>query len=158
LTHLSYSPRLPTMNRLRRTPSLSTRLVAGAGIALVLLLNVLASSPEAHAWIHGGCGCTANNANANGSVGQLLNALGASPAARAWIQNHSGTHNHDPANPHDDGCVVTLFAQGLVTATVFAALVIPLFRLIAVAVQPGGALRLPAPHYLLPPLCGPPQG
>jgi hypothetical protein len=155
------------MSRLRRTPSFSTRLIAGAGVALVLLLSVLASSPEAHEWIHGHGGCTANNANASGGVVRLLNALGTSPRARAWINSHSGhtmpganagcADNHDPANPDDDGCVVTLFAHGVVTATVFAALVIALFRLVSFTAPPGAALCLPAPHYLLPPLCGPPQ-
>ena len=151
------------MNHPRRTPSLLTRLVAGAGIAIVLLLNVLASSPEAHAWIHHYCGCGAEVTNASNPVGRLLNVLGANPEARAWIQNHhgtnaGGTHNHNGANPDDDGCVVTLFAHGVVTATVFAALVIALFRLLAVVSRPREVLYLSAPHYLLPPLCGPPQG
>jgi hypothetical protein len=154
------------MSRLRRTPSFLTRLVAGTGVALVLLLSVLASCPEAHEWIHGDGGCATNNANPGGSVGRLLNVLGASPGARMWIDSHCGraahsantgcAHHHDPANPDDDGCIVTLFAHGIVTATVFAALVVALFRLRAVTVPPHTAPRLPAPHYLLPPLCGPP--
>jgi hypothetical protein len=133
-------------------------------VALVLLLDVLSSSPEAHAWIHGHCGCTADNANASGSVMRLLNVLGASPQARAWVYSHAASganascnHNHGPANPNDDGCIVTLFAQGVVAATVFAALIFALFRLGAVTVRAGEAFCLLVPHYLLPPLCGPPQ-
>jgi hypothetical protein len=120
------------MNRPRRTPSLLTRFTAGAGVALVLLLNVLAASPEAHEWIHGHEEHAAHGAST------------------------TGAHPHDTDNPDDDGCVVTLFAHGVVTATVFAALIVALFRLVAVTAPPGEALCLPAPHYLLPPLCGPP--
>jgi len=121
------------MSHLRRTPSLSTRLVAGAGVVLVLLLNVLAACPEAHEWIHGHEGHAAHGANATGS------------------------HHHDTDKPDEDGCVVTLFAHGVVTATVFAALIVALFRLVAVPARPGEAPCLYAPRYLLPPLCGPPQ-
>jgi hypothetical protein len=155
------------MSRLRRTPSFSTRLVAGAGVALVLLLSVLASSPAAHEWIHGHCGWAANNPNRGSSFGRLLDVLGANPNARAWINRHSGptahsadtgcTNHRDPANPDDDGCVVTLFAHGVITATVFAAPIVALVRLVAVTAPPGEAPWLSAPPYLLPPLCGPPQ-
>jgi hypothetical protein len=121
------------MSRLRRTPSLFTRLVAGAGVALVLLLNVLAACPEAHEWIHGHEEPAAHGANATGS------------------------HHHDADKPDEDGCVVTLFAHGVITATIFAAIIVALFRLVAITVQPGEALCLSAPPYWLPPLCGPPQ-
>jgi hypothetical protein len=153
------------MKHLRRTPSLLTRFTAGAGVALVLLLCVLSSSPTAHEWIHGHGGCAPNP---SGSFSRLLNVLGASPGARAWINGHSGsaahsantgcTHHPDPANPDEDGCVVTLFAHGVITATIFAALIVVLSRLVAFTARPGEALCLSAPHYLLPPLCGPPQG
>jgi hypothetical protein len=121
------------MTSLRRKPSLLTRLIAGAGVALVLLLNVLAASPEAHEWIHGHGEHAAHGANA------------------------AHTHRHNAADVDEDGCVVTLFAHGVVTATIFAVLAVALFRLVAIATQPGEALCLSAPHYLLPPLCGPPQ-
>ena len=150
------------MHAMNRTPSPLTRITAGVGVALVLLLNVLASSPEAHAWIHRHDGCAAQGANNGSSVARLLNVLGASPSARAWIQNHGGAntgcaHNHNPANPDDDGCIVTLFAHGVVTASVFAAIAVALFRLATVAASPREALCFSAPRYLLPPLCGPPQ-
>jgi hypothetical protein len=121
------------MSHLRRTPSFLTRFTAGAGIALVLLLNVLAACPEAHEWIHSHFEHAAHDANATGS------------------------HHHDADKPDEDGCVVTLFAHGVITATVFAALIVVIFRLVAVPALPGEALRLSAPPYLLPPLCGPPQ-
>jgi hypothetical protein len=144
------------MIHLRRTPSLFTRLVAGAGVALVLLLCVLASSPSAHEWIHGHCGCAANP---GGSFSRLLNVLGTSPGARTWIDRHSGpaAHHHDADKPDEDGCVVTLFAHGVITATIFAELIVALSRLVDVPARPGEAPCLSAPRYLLPPLCGPPQ-
>ena len=120
------------MSHLRHTPSLLTRFTAGAGVALVLLLNVLAASPEAHEWIHGHEERAAHGANT------------------------TGTHHHAD-QPDEDGCVVTLFAHGVITATIFAALMVALFRLVAVTARPGEALCLSAPRYLLPPLCGPPQ-
>ncbi|HXC01993.1 MAG TPA: hypothetical protein VNU49_05025 [Opitutaceae bacterium] len=118
------------MSCLRRTPSFLTRLVAGAGIALVLLLNVLAACPAAHEWIHGHGEHAAHDATATGS--------------------------HHP-DADEDGCVVTLFAHGVITATIFAALIVALFRLVAVPARPGEALCLSVPRYWLPPLCGPPQ-
>jgi hypothetical protein len=121
------------MSHLRRTPSLSTRFFAGSGVALVLLLNVLAACPAAHEWIHG-------------------HGEHAAPGANA-----TDAHHHDADQPDEDGCVVTLFAHGVITATIFAALIVALFRLVAVAARPGAALCLSAPHYLLPPLCGPPR-
>jgi hypothetical protein len=133
LTHLPYSLRLHAMSHLRRTPSVSTRLVAGAGVALVLLLNVLAACPAAHEWIHGHEEHATHGANATGS------------------------QHHDGDQPDEDGCVVTLFAHGVVTATVFAALIVALSRLVAVPAQPGEAPCLSVPRYWLPPLCGPPQ-
>jgi hypothetical protein len=118
------------MSRLRRTPSLLIRFTAGAGGALVLLLGVLAACPAAHEWIHG---------------------------HEEHAANAPGSHHHDAENHDEDGCVVTLFAHGVITATIFAALIIALFRLVAVTARPGEALCLSAPPYLLPPLCGPPQ-
>lgn len=122
------------MSRLRRPPSFFTRLIAGAGVALVLLLSVLAASPEAHEWIHGHGEHAGHGANAE------------------------RTHHHNAADTNEDGCVVTLFAHGVVAATIVAVLVVALFRLAAIATRPREAPGLPAPHYLLPPLCGPPQG
>jgi len=153
---------MPRMNRLRHTPPLSARLVAGLCAMLVLMLAVLAACPAAHEWVHGHCGCAAQGASTRGTFGPLLNALGATPQARTWIQNHGGcaaqgTNKHPPAAPDDDGCIVTLFAHGVISATVFAALAVAFFRLIAVTARPREALCLPAPRYWLPPLCGPPQ-
>lgn len=120
------------MTRLRRTPSSAARLVAGLCAALVLLLVVLAACPAAHAWIHGHENHAAHSAS-------------------------SSTHGQNQADPDDDGCVVTLFAHGVVSTAIFAALAVALFFLISPVAQPREALCLPGPRYRLPPLCGPPQ-
>jgi hypothetical protein len=121
------------MIRLGRTPSFIARLGAGLCAALVLLLAVLAACPAAHAWIHD------HENHAAHSV------------------TDGGAHGQNPANPDDDGCAVTLFAHGVVSTAVFAALAVTLFFLISSVAQPREALCLPAPRYRLPPLCGPPQ-
>jgi hypothetical protein len=99
------------------------RLFAAGGVALVLLLAVLAASPAAHEWVHG----------------------------------HAEAVAHTP-DSDDDGCVVNLFAHGVLSAAVFAALLFVSFCLVAGTVWPREAVRLSTPRYRLPPLCGPPQG
>lgn len=121
------------MIRPGRTPSFPVRLGAGLCAALVLLLAVLAACPAAHAWIHSHDGPVAHSVN------------------------DGGTHGQNPADPDDDGCAVTLFAHGVVSTTIFAALAVAFFLLISPVAQPREALCLPAPRYRLPPLCGPPQ-
>ena len=99
------------------------RLFAAGGVALVLLLAVLAASPAAHEWVHG----------------------------------HAESAAHTP-DTDDDGCVVNLFAHGVLSATVFAALLFFSFCLVTGTARPREVVRLPAPRHRLPPLCGPPQG
>jgi hypothetical protein len=67
-------------------PSPPSRIVASLGIVLILALTVLSASPELHGWLHG-------------------HEPGATEAA------HQDGHGQVPCD--DDGCVVTLFAQGL---------------------------------------------
>ncbi|HTB81923.1 MAG TPA: hypothetical protein VK717_13650 [Opitutaceae bacterium] len=121
------------MTRLRRRPSFAARLVAGLCAALVLLLAVLAACPAAHEWIHGHEGHATHSPDGG------------------------GTHSQNAADPDDDGCVVTLFAHGVVSAAIFTTLAVAFFLLISPVAQPREALCLPAPRYRLPPLCGPPQ-
>jgi hypothetical protein len=109
-----------------------TRAAASLAVALVLVLTVLASSPELHERLHGHV-----------------------PVA----PGHAGGHTAGgPAGDDEDGCVVTLFAQGLV---------LPL-ALVVLALS-GQALRLPgidpfdrvipvAPRYLRLPTQAPPAG
>jgi hypothetical protein len=79
-------------------PSLSSRLTAALAVVLVLALTVLASSPELHERLHG------HVASATVSSPQ-----GEFPASFTNADN-------------DDGCVVTLFAQGVVLALALVAL------------------------------------
>jgi hypothetical protein len=76
-------------------PTLLARSTASLAIVLVLTLTVLAASPELHERLHG------HDA----------------PAAAA---HHDGSSAK--ADDSDDGCVVTLFAQGVVLALSILAL------------------------------------
>jgi hypothetical protein len=107
--------------------------VAAVGIFLVLALTVLAASPELHARLHG-------------------HETAPAPSVPA-----SASHpDHGPAGDDDDGCAVTLFAQGLVLTLVLLALAFT-----------GQILRLPhfsladrvvpeSPRYLRLPTQAPP--
>jgi hypothetical protein len=79
-------------------PSLASRLTAGLAIVLVMALTVLASSPELHERLHG------HNAVA------------------ATVSHQDGIPADGPKADHDDGCIVTLFAQGVVLALALVAL------------------------------------
>lgn len=88
------------MPRPRKTPySPLVRAAALLGMLLVAALTILASSPELHERLHG-------------------HKIGAVNVA------HRGAGQSDGEQPadDDDGCVVTLFAQGLVLPLAFAAL------------------------------------
>ena len=75
-------------------PSLSCRLTAIVAMALVVLLNVLAASPELHAWVHG----------------------------KAPSSEHASP-SHAPVGDPNHECVVTIFAQGT-TALLFLCLLL----------------------------------
>jgi hypothetical protein len=80
------------LRQIDNRPSLLSRLTAALAIVLVLVLTVLASSPELHERLHG----------------HHEAALGAA---------HQDGVPADAAKPdNDDGCIVTLFAQGIVLA------------------------------------------
>lgn len=112
-----------------RRPNLLARSTALAGILLVLALTVLAASPDLHERLHAREAAASSPAHHPDSVGQ----------------------------DDDDGCVVTLFAQGLILA-------LALF----VLAYMGQLLRLPdlpvfdrilpeSPSFLLQPTQGPPR-
>jgi hypothetical protein len=116
---------------IKRRPTLLVRSTALAGVLLVLALTILAASPDLHERMH---------------------ALDAATPAQA---HHAGSTAPDD---DDGGCVVTLFAQGIVLALALFALAIT-----------GQVLRLPdfavfdrifpeAPSYLLQPTQAPPRG
>jgi hypothetical protein len=120
--------------RKQRHPALLTRAVASLAISLVLALTILAASPELHERLHG---------HAPPAAGAAHHAPGASDGGRA--------------GDDEDGCVVTLFAQGLVLPVALLVLALA-----------GRTLRLPdfsladrvfpaAPRYLRLPSQAPPQ-
>ena len=111
-----------------RLPSLPRRLTATLGIALVVLLNLLAAWPEAHQYLH---------------------------RAEHAAAEHS-TSDHQPVGDDDDGCAVVLFAHGHVLAALmlFVLLLIGLVRI--GSILPEHAPTLAAVDYRLPQSCGPP--
>jgi hypothetical protein len=111
-------------------PTLLARSTALAGVLLVLALTVLAASPDLHERMH---------------------ALDAATPAQA--------HHAGPTAPDDDGgCVVTLFAQGIVLALALFALAFTgqVLRLSELAVV--DRILPEAPSYLLQPTQAPPRG
>jgi hypothetical protein len=112
-----------------------TRSVASLGVALVLVLTVLAASPELHERLHG-----------HGPVA-------AQPA------QHDGGHSPggQPADD-EDGCVVTLFAQGVVLALALYALAFAGRTLRLLDLDPRDHEIPAAPRYLRLPTQAPPAG
>jgi hypothetical protein len=84
--------------QIRNRPSLLARLTAALSVALVLILTVLSSSPELHERLHG------HHPEAAGAA------------------QHDGIPANGAKTDNDDGCVVTLFAQGVVLALALLAL------------------------------------
>lgn len=123
---LSLPPRL--MFHLRRQFSLVHRLTALLGIALVLLLSVLAASPEAHEFLHHG-----------GSLAEQQ-----APA------------DSQPAHDDDDGCAVVMFAHGHVLAAMVLLLLLLVGLVCLTTFDVEQALPLAAVDFELPPGCGPP--
>jgi hypothetical protein len=86
------------LRQIRNRPSLLSRLTAALAIGLVLILTVLASSPELHERVHG------HHADAAGAL------------------HRDGIPADGAKADGDEGCVVTLFAQGVVLALALVAL------------------------------------
>lgn len=103
------------------------RLTASLAVVLVLALSVFAASPELHGYLH----------------------------------DHAGSsHAGDPQQPgdqgHDDGCVVTLFAQGLLAVAGLFVLALAGRTLPAAAFAAVRRVRPPLPAFLhLPPQAPP---
>lgn len=115
---------------MKRTPlpPLHLRLIAGAGVLLVLALTVLAASPAAHAWAHGHVETCADH-----------------------------EHPPAPHGEEDDsGCAVVLFAAGLEVPAGPEAFLPP--ATVAGGVLPVTAAEplLSRPRYLRLPERGPP--
>jgi hypothetical protein len=115
--------------------SLLSRATAVFAIGLVLALLVFASSPQLHGWLHG----------------HEMGALGA-----AHNSGNPASHPSD-ADDDDSGCVVTLFAQGLVLALASVALFFTGPAPSVANVGPFKRILPEAPRYLLLPTQAPPR-
>jgi hypothetical protein len=111
----------------KRKPTLLTRFTAVLAMLLVLALAVLAASPDLHERLHG---------------------HDLHPATAA---------GHPSAADDEDGCVVTLFAQGIVLALALLALAFT-GQLVRLADLPAIDRILPeSPQYLFQPTQAPPR-
>jgi hypothetical protein len=84
--------------QIRNRPSLLARLTAVLSVALVLALTVLSASPELHERLHGH--------HPDG----------------AGVAHQEGVPANGTKTDGDDGCIVTLFAQGVILALTLVAL------------------------------------
>ena len=127
------------------TLPLLTRLTALASSALVLLLTILAASPQWHALLH-----TAEHA-----------AHHAPAAAATCPSGHHHSHGEPapalPDSDNDELCVITQFAQSQAALLVAPVLLSgePL-ALRAAQFRPALFCAPSAPAHTLPPGCGPP--
>ncbi len=114
---------------LRDRPGLLTRTTALLGIVMVLALTVLAASPDLH---------------------ERLHAHDSAPGAAA--------HHGAAAADNDDGCVVTLFAQGIIAALLYLSLAFTGQRVRAAGFAAFDRVFPAAPSYLFLPTQAPPAG
>lgn len=116
-------------------PTLATRLVAALAAALLFALSLLAASPELHERLHG-----------------------RSQAAVAPVHQGAGHDGAKAASDDEDGCIVTLFSQGVVLAVALVA------AAAAAAAVPASEFPIldrvspESPRYLRLPTQGPPAG
>jgi hypothetical protein len=117
-----------------RHPSILTQATASFAAILVLVLTVLAASPELHERLHGHTPLVSGAAN------------------------HSGAKPAQGLPDDDDGCVVTLFAQGIVLPLAILALAFAgrILRLVDACAD--SRLSAVAPRFLLLPSQAPPLG
>jgi len=133
------------MSRRHTTLPLFTRLTALASAALVLVLTILAASPQWHALLHP----------------DEYSAYHAPAAAATCPAGHPHAHSEptptDPASDNDELCVVTQFSQS--QAALLVAPVLLSGEPVALRAAPlrQALFCAPsAPAHTLPPGCGPP--
>lgn len=115
------------MFRLSPQPSLPSRLIAVMGIALVMLLNVLAASPTLHARLHG----------------------------QEPTPEHAA-HDQAPVGDSDHECAVTLFAHGVTALLFFCLLLLSRFVARSPVWHANDWLVAARPRYWLVPSHAPP--
>lgn len=114
-------------------PRLLTRATASLAVALVLVLTVLGASPELHERLHGH-----------------------GPAAPGTAHHDEAPSGDGQAAGDEDGCVVTLFAQGLVLALALLVLATAVRMLRLVGTDLRDRIIPAAPRYLRLPSQAPP--
>jgi ABC-type Fe3+ transport system permease subunit len=119
-------------NSRNRQPSWRRQLTAVFAALLVLALAVLAVSPELHAWVHGHDGVSLKGT--------------ATPSS----------HDDQQADHDDDGCVVTMFANGVILSALGLFVISALWQFINLVSRMEKAGYRQTLRYWLPPLCGPP--
>jgi hypothetical protein len=118
--------------RLQSRPTPLTRLTAALAVLLVLALTAVSASPELHSRLHDHSSSPSAAHHEHGAPGQ--------------------------AEDGDEGCVVTLFAQGLVLALGLVVLFFTGAVRRTASFPQARRLALPAPDYLHLPPQAPPVG
>jgi len=120
---------------LENGPTLATRVVAALAAGLLFALAVLAASPELHERLHG-----------------------RAPAAVAPAHQGAGHDGAKAAADDEDGCIVTLFSQGVVLAVVLVAMAAAAAAMPACGFPILDRVSPESPRYLRLPTQGPPAG
>jgi len=110
------------------------RVTAAFAAALIMALSVFAASPALHSWLHGDT--AVNGAHSEGQG--------------------SGPHDRAGSDSADDGCAVSLFAQGVLGGSGLLIVFFFTGRFEILARSLVERLGVRAVRYWLPPLCGPP--
>jgi hypothetical protein len=118
-------------SRSHSRPSLAARMTASLAIVLVLALTVLSASPDLHERLHGHQAATS-------------------------AAHHDGIPGGSAADDGDAGCIVTLFAQGVVLALGIVALAFTGQKLRTPALAVFDRVIPEAPHFLHLPTQAPP--
>ncbi len=129
-----------------KAPSLPFRLTALFAAGLIGALSIFAASPILHAWLH------SHETGTTVSSHRLADTSSAN-ASSALPNDHTPD---TPANDHDDGCAVALFAAGVLALCCALLGWFFLGRVRALRLWANVRLAIQRPRDWLPPLCGPP--
>jgi hypothetical protein len=121
-------------NEERSSPTIFARATASLAVALVLALTVLGASPDLHERLH---------RHGPGAAG---------------TSQHGGGHSPSGQPADEDGCVVTLFTQGVVLALALLVLAFAGRTLSLLDLDPRDREAPAAPRYLRLPTQAPPVG
>jgi len=125
-------------------PACWQQAAAWCGLVLVGILNVLAVSPQAHAWVHGREYVYSFDASSDEDVPGNPLAAGADPQ----------DHDH---GEHEAGCVITQFAHGYFSHHLLALVLAPVGQLDLTRLRTPQDKLLRSVDIRLPFCCGPPE-